>query len=149
MAVIPQIPTNIRVHLGSPGSNAPTITLPFADYIKNVASSEIYPTWDESALRANILAIVSFALNRVYTEFYRSRGYDFDITNSTAFDQYFVNGRSFFDNISQLVDEFFNDPRAYALVEWPERVGNVIPDDAGKIFIRHLNETEREISIDI
>ena len=76
---------------------------------RDVASSEVYPTWDESALRANILAIVSFALNRVYTEFYRSRGYDFDITNSTAYDQFFVNGRSFFSNISQLVDELFND----------------------------------------
>ena len=85
------------------------MTVSFSDYVKNVASSEIYPTWDESALRANILAIVSFALNRVYTEFYRSRGYDFDITNSTAFDQYFVNGRSFFDNVSRLVDELFND----------------------------------------
>jgi len=74
-----------------------------------VASSEIYPTWEESALRANILAIVSFALNRVYTEFYRSRGYDFDITNSTAYDQFFVNGRSFFTNVSRLVDELFND----------------------------------------
>lgn len=107
--VTPFIPEQITVHLGTPSSNAPNVTVSFADYVKNVASSEIYPTWDESALRANILAIVSFALNRVYTEFYRSRGYDFDITNSSAFDQYFVNGRSFFDNISQLVDEFFND----------------------------------------
>ena len=107
--VTPFIPEQITVHLGTPSSNAPNVTVSFSDYVKNVASSEIYPTWDESALRANILAIVSFALNRVYTEFYRSRGYDFDITNSTAIDQYFVNGRSFFDNISQLVDEFFND----------------------------------------
>lgn len=108
-AVTPFVPENITVHLGTPSSNASNVTVSFSDYVKNVASSEIYPTWDESALRANILAIVSFALNRVYTEFYRSRGYDFDITNSTAFDQYFVNGRSFFDNISQLVDELFND----------------------------------------
>lgn len=107
--VIPYVPQKITVHLGSPTSNAPNVTVPFVDYIKNVASSEIYPTWDESALRANILAIVSFALNRVYTEFYRSRGYDFDITNSTAFDQYFVNGRSYFENISRLVDDLFND----------------------------------------
>ena len=107
--VTPFIPEQITVHLGSPSSNAPNVTVPFSDYVKNVASSEIYPTWDESALRANILAIVSFALNRVYTEFYRSRGYDFDITNSTAFDQYFVNGRSFFDNISRIVDDLFND----------------------------------------
>ncbi len=107
--VIPYIPQRITVHLGSPNSDAENVTVSFPDYVKNVASSEIYPTWDESALRANILAIVSFALNRVYTEFYRSRGYDFDITNSTAYDQYFVNGRSFFSNISRLVDELFND----------------------------------------
>lgn len=107
--VLPYIPQQITVHLGSPNSDAENVTVSFSDYVKNVASSEIYPTWDESALRANILAIVSFALNRVYTEFYRSRGYDYDITNSTAFDQYFVKGRSFFDNISRLVDELFND----------------------------------------
>lgn len=107
--VIPYIPEFITVHLGTPASNAPNITVSFSDYIKNVASSEIYPTWQESALRANILAQVSFALNRVYTEFYRSRGRNFDITNSTAYDQAFVNGRNFFDNISRLVDEIFND----------------------------------------
>lgn len=107
--VIPYIPQEITVHLGSPNSNAANVTVPFTDYVKNVASSEIYPTWDEDALRANILAIVSFALNRVYTEFYRSRGYSFDITNSTAYDQYFVNGRSYFDNVSRIVDELFND----------------------------------------
>ena len=107
--VIPYIPQRITVHLGPPNSNAENVTVSFSDYVKNVASSEVYPTWDESALRANILAIVSFALNRVYTEFYRSRGYPFDITNSTAYDQYFVNGRSFFSNISRLVDELFND----------------------------------------
>ena len=107
--VTPYVPQNITVHLGTPSSNAPNVTLPFSDYVKNVASSEIYPTWDESALRANILAIVSFALNRVYTEFYRSRGYDFEITSSTAFDQAFVNGRSYFENVSRLVDELFND----------------------------------------
>lgn len=107
--VIPYIPQRITVHLGAPGANAENVTVSFSDYVKNVASSEIYPTWDESALRANILAIVSFALNRVYTEFYRSRGYAFDITNSTAYDQYFVNGRSYFSNISRIVDELFND----------------------------------------
>ena len=107
--VTPFIPQRITVHLGPPGSNAPNVTVSFVDYVKNVASSEIYPTWEESALRANILAIVSFALNRVYTEFYRSRGYDYDITNSTAYDQYFVNGRSFFDNVSRIADELFND----------------------------------------
>lgn len=107
--VIPFVPQDITVHLGGPNTAAANVTVPFTDYVKNVASSEIYPTWDESALRANILAIVSFALNRVYTEFYRSRGYDFDITSSTAIDQAFVNGRSFFENISRLVDELFND----------------------------------------
>ena len=107
--VTPYVPQQITVHLGPPSSNAENVTVDFSDYVKNVASSEIYPTWEESALRANILAIVSFALNRVYTEFYRSRGYDFDITSSTAYDQYFVKGRSFFQNVSRLVDELFND----------------------------------------
>ena len=107
--VLPYVPQRITVHLGTPNSDAQNVTVSFSDYVKNVASSEIYPTWDESALRANILAITSFALNRIYTEFYRSRGYDYDITNSTAFDQYFVNGRSFFDNVSRLVDELFDD----------------------------------------
>lgn len=107
--VIPYIPEQITVHLGPPSSNVQNVTVSFSDYVKNVASSEIYPTWDESALRANILAITSFALNRVYTEFYRSRGYDFEITSSTAYDQYFVNGRAFFENVERLVDELFND----------------------------------------
>ena len=107
--VTPFVPQRITVHLGTPNSDAENVTVSFVDYVKNVASSEIYPTWEESALRANILAIVSFALNRVYTEWYRSRGYDFDITNSTAYDQYFVNGRSYFDNVSRIVDDLFND----------------------------------------
>lgn len=106
--VIPYVPQRITVHLGAPSASADNVTVSFSDYVKNVASSEIYPTWEESALRANILAIVSFALNRVYTEFYRSRGYDFDITSSTAYDQFFVRGRSFFSNVSRLVDELFN-----------------------------------------
>ena len=107
--VIPFVPQNITVHLGPPDANAANVTVPFSSYVKNVASSEIYPTWNESALRANIYAIVSFALNRVYTEFYRSRGYDFDITSSTAYDQAYVNGRSYFENISRIVEELFND----------------------------------------
>ena len=107
--VSPFVPQNITVHLGAPNSAAANVTVPFIDYVKNVASSEIYPTWDEDALAANILAIVSFALNRVYTEFYRSRGYDFDITNNTAYDQFFVNGRSYFDNVSRNADNLFND----------------------------------------
>lgn len=105
----PIIPEYITVHLGAPGTNAQNVTVPFIDYVKNVASSEIYPTWPENALRANIYAIISYALNRVYTEYYRSRGYDFDITNSTQFDQAFVQGREIFENISYIVDDIFND----------------------------------------
>ena len=78
------IPETITVHLGPPSSNAQNVTVPFADYIKNVASSEIYPTWPEQAIRANIYAQVSYVLNRVFTEWYRAQGYDFDITNSTV-----------------------------------------------------------------
>ncbi len=105
----PVIPQNITVHLGAPDSPAENVTVPFTDYIKNVASSEIYPTWPENALRANIYAIISFALNRIYTEWYPSRGYDFDITNTTAFDQAFVKDRDVFENISLIVDDIFND----------------------------------------
>ncbi len=103
------IPQTITVHLGAPDSPAANVTVPFQDYIKNVASSEIFSTWPESAIRANILAQVSFALNRVYTEWYTSRGYDFDITNNTAYDQKFINGRSIYENISRITDEIFND----------------------------------------
>ncbi len=109
MAELPVIPESVTVHLGPPDAAAQNVTVSFADYIKNVASSEIYPTWPENALRANIYAQISFALNRIYTEYYRSRGYDFDITNSTAIDQSFVFGRDIFDNISEIVDDIFND----------------------------------------
>lgn len=102
------IPETITVHLGPPSSDAPNVTVPFADYIKNVASSEIYPTWPEEAIRANIYAQISYALNRVFTEWYRAQGYDFDITNSTRFDQSFVPGRDIFENISTIVDDMFN-----------------------------------------
>ena len=105
----PVIPENIRVHLGAPSSNAETVTVPFVDYIKNVASSEIYPTWPENALRANIYAIITFALNRIYTEWYPSRGYDFDITNSTQYDQAFVPGREIFENINDIVNDIFDE----------------------------------------
>ena len=80
----PTIPENIVVHLGSPNENAENVTVSFPDYVKNVASSEIYPGWPREALKANILAQISVALNRVYTEYYRSRGKPFDITSSTA-----------------------------------------------------------------
>ncbi len=105
----PKVPETIVVHLGAPDEPAENVTVPFSNYIKNVASSELYPTWPEAALRANIYAIVSFTLNRIYTEFYRSRGYDFDITSTTQFDQKFINGRDIFGSIITLVDELFND----------------------------------------
>ena len=108
-ANIPYIPEFITVHLGAPNADAPNVTVPFADYIANVASSEIYPTWPENAIRANIYAQTSFALNRIYTEYYRTRGYDFDITNSIAIDQSFVNGRDIFENVNRLVRQQFTD----------------------------------------
>lgn len=106
--IIPIIPENITVHLGNADSPAPNITIPFTEYIKNVASGEIYPTWEPAAIRANILAQISFALNRVYTEYYRSRGYNFDITSTTVFDQSFEQGRNIFENISEAVDSVFD-----------------------------------------
>lgn len=104
----PIIPEKIVIHLGSPDSDAPNVTETFPDYIKNVASSEIYPTWPEEALRANILAQISVALNRVYTGFYRNQGKNFDITNSPAYDQTYVYQRDIYENISEIVDEIFN-----------------------------------------
>ena len=105
--VTPYIPQTITVHLGPPGSSAENVTVSFPDYVKNVASSEIYPTWEPAALEANILAIISFALNRVYTEFYPSRGYPFQITSETAYDQKFIKGRNTYENIDRMVDELF------------------------------------------
>lgn len=115
----PYIPSTITVHLGPPGSQAENVTVSFRDYIKNVASSEIYPTWNDAALRANILAQISFALNKIYLEYYPSRGYDFDITNSTAYDQKYIQGRDIFENISRLVDELFRN--------YIRRVGTIEP----------------------
>ena len=109
MADTPVIPQTITVHLGRPNTPAPNVTVPFTDYIKNVASNEIYPTWPESAIRANVLAQITFALNRIYTEYYRSRGYDFDITDNTSIDQNYVYGGEVYDNISRIVDEIFNN----------------------------------------
>ena len=107
--VIPYIPTTITVHLGTPQQSAPNVTVSFQDYIKNVASSEIYPTWEPAAIRVNVLAQISFALNRVYTQFYRSRGYDFDITNTTAYDQKFIRDRNIFENVAAVVDDIFDN----------------------------------------
>ena len=102
------IPQYITVHLGKPQNSAANETVSFPYYIKNVCSSEIYPTWPENAIRANIYAQISLALNRVYTEWYPSKGYNFNITNSTQYDQYYVSGRNIFTNISRIVDDIFN-----------------------------------------
>jgi len=125
---LPIIPETITVHLGAANAPAQNVTVPFSDYIKNVASSEIYPSWPEEAIRANILAQISFALNRIYTEYYRSRGYNFDITNSTAADQSFVYGRDIFENISGITDEIFND--------YIRRINSVEP-----LFAQYCNGT--------
>lgn len=102
------VPEYVIVHDGSPrDATAQNYYVRYRDYIKNVASSEIYATWPDSTIRANILAIMSFTLNRVYTEWYRNRGYDFTITSSTAFDHKWIYGRNIFDNISLIVDEIF------------------------------------------
>ena len=107
---LPTIPEYITVHLGPPDdASAPNVRVPFIDYVKNVASSEIYPTWPESALRANMYAQITFALNRVFSEWYRSRGYDFDITSDTQYDQKFINGRDIYDSVSLIADSLFND----------------------------------------
>lgn len=103
------IPGSITVHLGAPSEPAENVTVPFIDYVKNVASSEIYPTWPESSLKANIYAIISIALNRIYTEWYRSRGYNFDITNTTRYDQAFVKDRGIFDTVDRIVNEIFDE----------------------------------------
>lgn len=116
------------MHLGRPDEDARNVTVSFPDYVKNVASSEIFPNWPENALRANIYTIVTFALNRVYTEWYRSKGYDFDITDSTQYDQKFIFGREVFENISNIVDEIFND--------YIVRQGNVEP-----LFAQFCNGT--------
>lgn len=105
----PTIPTEIVVHLGAPDEAAENLSLPFVDYIKNVASNEIYPTWPDSAIEANILAQISFALNRIYNEWYPSKGYTFDITSLPAYDQSFVKNRQVFDTISKKVDQIFNN----------------------------------------
>lgn len=107
MPQLPTVPEYITVHLGRPDDDAENVTLPYSDYLKNVASSEIYPTWPEEAIKANVLAQSSVALNRVFTEFYRSRGYDFDITSTPANDQTFIKGRDIFESVSSVVDDLY------------------------------------------
>ncbi len=104
------IPEYVVVHDGSPNdSTARDYYVRYRDYIKNVASSEIYATWPDNTIRANVLAIMSFTLNRVYTEWYRNKGYDFTITSSTAFDHKWMHGRNIFESISRIVDELFDN----------------------------------------
>ena len=102
------VPKNITVHLGRPAASARNVTVSFRDYIANVASSEVYPTWPIEALKANIHCQISLALNRIYTEWYPSKGYTFNITNSTSYDQYYVHGRTVFDVMVKLTDDIFN-----------------------------------------
>lgn len=105
----PVVPTGITVHIGPPEEAGKNITVPFPEYIKNVASNEIYPSWPADAIKANVLAQISFALNRIYNEWYPSQGYNFDITSSPAYDQTFNEDSQFFENISQIVDDIFNN----------------------------------------
>ena len=104
------IPEYVVVHDGAPSdSTARNYYVRYRDYIKNVACSEIYATWPIESIKANVLAIMSFTLNRVYTEWYRNKGYDFTITSSTAFDHKWIHGRNIFDSISMVVDELFEN----------------------------------------
>ncbi len=105
----PIVPNNITVHLGAPDENVRNITVPFTDYLSNVASSELYPTWPRNALIANIYSIISFAMNRIYNEWYRSKGYNFDITSSPSYDQKYTENRSTYEIIDNIVDEIFDN----------------------------------------
>ena len=105
----PIVPNNITIHLGAPDKYARDITVPFTDYIANVASSEIYPTWPKNALIANIYAIISFAINRIYNEWYRSKGYNFDITSLPSYDQTYTENGSTYENINNIVNEIFDN----------------------------------------
>lgn len=105
----PFIPTEIIVHLGKPDESTRNIRIPFINYIKNVACSEVYPTWPINALKANIIAIITFTLNRMYNEWYPSKGYSFDITSLPSYDQTFIENRTLFETITQLVDDLFNN----------------------------------------
>lgn len=105
----PIVPNVITVHLGKPDEAVRNISVSFTDYISNVASSELYPTWPKESLEANIYAIISFAMNRIYNEWYRSKGYNFDITSSPVYDQAFIENRSTYENINNIVEQIFNN----------------------------------------
>lgn len=115
----PIIPQTITVHLGPPDSEAQNVTVDFISYIANVASNEIYPTWPANAITANVLAQISFALNRIYTEYYRTRGYNFDITNSTSIDQSFSQNGTTFENVELIVNQVFDS--------YIRRKNNIVP----------------------
>lgn len=151
--VLPQpvVPEFIVVHQGSPNdSAAPNYKVPYKDYIKNVASCEIYSTWPETTIRANIFCIVSFTLNRIYTEWYRNKGKNFQITSSTAYDHAFNYGRNIYDSISSIVDEIFStyirrigrkqplltqycDGKSVSCPEWLSQWGSKYLGDQGKL----------------
>lgn len=151
------IPETIVVHAGPPSdASAPNYYVPYKDYIKNVASCEIYSTWPESTITANVLAIMSFTLNRVYTEWYRNKGYDFTITNSTAYDHFFVYGRNIFESISDVVDTIFTnylsrpnvrqpiltqycDGRRVSCPQWMQQWGSKYLGDQGYSPIEIIN----------
>ena len=105
----PVVPNEITIHLGAPNEASKDITIPFTDYISNVASSEIYPTWPKEAIIANIYTVISFTMNRIYNEWYRSKGYNFDITSSPAYDQTYTLNREIYENIGNIVKDVFND----------------------------------------
>lgn len=147
----PVVPEFIVVHQGSPNdTSAPNYKVPFKEYIKNVASCEIYSTWPETTIRANIFCIVSFTLNRIYTEWYRGKGKNFQITSSTAYDHAFNYGRNIYDNISMIVDDIFStyirrigrkqpllaqycDGKSVSCPEWLSQWGSKYLGDQGKL----------------
>ena len=147
----PVVPEFITVHQGSPNDNtAPNYTVNYKDYLKNVASCEIYSTWPESTIRANIFCIISFTLNRIYTEWYRGKGKNFDITSSTAYDHAFNYGRNIYDSISAVVDDIFStyirrygrkqplltqycDGKSVTCPQWLSQWGSKYLGDQGKV----------------
>ncbi|MGM9965649.1 MAG: peptidoglycan-binding protein [Clostridium sp.] len=146
----PVVPEYITVHEGGPNTAGANYRVLYKDYIKNVASSEIYSTWSESTIRANVFCIVSFTLNRIYTEWYRSKGKSFDITNSTAYDHAFFYGRNIYENISDIVDEIFStyvrrfgrkqplltqycDGKSVVCPEWLSQWGSKYLGDQGRV----------------
>ena len=162
----PVIPEFITVHQGSPNNtSASNVTVLYKDYIKNVASCEIYSTWSESTIRANVYAIISFTLNRIYTEWYRGKGKNYQITNSTAYDHAFNYGRNIYDNIGAIVDDIFStyirrygrkqplltqycDGKNVQCPEWMTQWGSKYLGDKGKTpyeILTHFYGTDIEL----